>query len=61
MRESGNVTMLVVGILVGVFGGFLLGALLGRSVFQMIGLLVQSITRSNRSDEDRMKFELLLQ
>lgn len=61
MKSGNNVTVLFVGLLLGVFGGFLLGALVGRSVFQLANVLLQTVSRQGRSDEEKMKFELLLQ
>jgi len=47
--------------MIGMFGGFLLGAVLGKSVFQMAAVLIHTLNRQTRSDRERMKFELLLQ
>lgn len=59
--SSNNVSTLLVGILIGVFGGFLLGAVLGKSVFQLASVLIHMVSRQSKSDQERMKFELLLQ
>ena len=61
MSSGNNITVLLVGMILGVFGGFLLGALVGRSVFQLANVLLQTVSRQGRSDEEKMKFELLLQ
>lgn len=61
MSNTSNATTFILGILIGLFGGFLIGAFLGKSVFQLASLLVHLVTRGSKSDEDRMKFELLLQ
>lgn len=61
MKNSSNVTTLLVGMLIGLFGGFIVGAFLGKSVFQLASLLIHLVTKGSRSDEERMKFELLLQ
>lgn len=61
MKNNNNTSTLVLGILIGMFGGFLLGAVLGKSVFQLAAVLIHTVNRQARSDQDRMKFELLLQ
>ncbi len=59
--SSNNVTTLIVGILIGMTGGFVLGAFLGKSVFQLATVLIHLVSRQGKSDQERMKFELLLQ
>lgn len=59
--SSNSGTTLLLGILIGLLGGFLIGAFFGKSVFQLATLLVHMVTKGTRSDQDRMKFELLLQ
>ena len=59
--KSRNASTLILGILIGLFGGFFIGALFGKSVFQLASFLIHLLTQKTRSDEDRMKFELLLQ
>lgn len=61
MKNSNTATTLLVGIIIGVFGGFLIGAFFGKSVFQLASLLIHMVTRGSKSDKERMKFELLLQ
>jgi hypothetical protein len=58
---TNNASTLVLGIVIGMLGGFLLGALLGKSVFQLAAVLIHTVNRRTRSENDRMKFELLLQ
>ncbi len=58
---SNDISTLLLGILIGIFGGFLLGAVLGKTVFQLAAVLVHTLNRQTRSDRERMKFELLLQ
>lgn len=58
---SKDISTLLLGIMIGMFGGFLLGAVLGKSVFQMAAVLIHTLNRQTRSDRERMKFELLLQ
>ncbi len=59
--NSNNVSTLLLGIVIGLFGGFLLGAFLGKTVFQLATVLIHLASRQGKSDQDRMKFELLLQ
>lgn len=61
MKNSNRATTLLLGIVIGMFGGFFIGAFFGKSIFQLASLLIHLLTRGSRSDEDRMKFELLLQ
>ena len=61
MKSGNPTTVLLVGILIGLAGGFFVGALAGRSVFHLASVLVQSISRQNRSRDRRLRFELLLQ
>lgn len=60
MKNSNNATTILVGILIGLFGGFFIGAFFGKSVFQLATLLIHML-KGSKSDQDRMKFELLLQ
>ena len=59
-RQGGPITF-VVGVATGVFGGFVLGVFFGKYVLQLVSLLYGVIDRRGGSDEDRLKFELLLQ
>ena len=59
--NSNNASTLLLGILIGLFGGFVLGAFLGKSVFQLATVLMHLVNRQGKTDQDRMKFELLLQ
>lgn len=61
MKTSNSVTTFLVGIVIGVLGGFLIGAFFGKSIFQLATMLIHLVTKGSRSDEERMKFELLLQ
>lgn len=61
MKSCNNATVLFTGLFIGVLGGFFIGALVGRNVFQLANVLIQSMNRQSRSDQDKMKFELLLQ
>lgn len=60
MNGSNKAAAFMLGILIGVLGGFLIGAFFGKSVFQLASMLIHVATKG-KSDEDRMKFELLLQ
>lgn len=60
MSSSNSVKTLILGLIIGLFGGFILGALFGKSVFQLASFLIE-LAKQQRTDEDRMKFELLLQ
>lgn len=59
--KSGNASTLILGILIGLLGGFFIGALLGKTVFELASFLIHLLTQKSNSDEERMKFELLLQ
>ena len=61
MKRSNSATTLVVGILIGLLGGFFIGAFFGKSVFQLATLVLQLFSKRSKSDKDRMKFELMLQ
>lgn len=61
MNSDNSLAVLFTGVVIGLFGGFLLGALVGRSVFQLANVLIQTANRQARSDKEKMKFELLLQ
>lgn len=60
MKNSNSATTFLVGLVIGLLGGFLIGAFLGKSVFQLASLLIQMLTKS-KSEQDRIKLELLLQ
>jgi uncharacterized membrane protein YeiH len=59
-KQGGPITF-IVGVMTGVFGGFVLGVLFGKYVLQLFSLLYNLVDRRGGSDEDRLKFELLLQ
>lgn len=60
MASKNSGTNLLLGLFIGLLGGFFLGAFFGKSVFQLASLLAHMVSKG-RSDEERMKFELLLQ
>jgi len=59
-KQGGPITF-IVGVMTGVFGGFVLGVLFGKYVLQLFSLLYNMVDRRGSSDDDRLKFELLLQ
>lgn len=58
-KRSGPVTF-TVGMAVGGFGGFVLGALLGKQFVQVISMIAGLIDRRS-SDDERLRFELMSQ
>ena len=60
MIKNGPITFSI-GATVGGLAGFVLGALLGKYALHVLSLLIGAIDRRGTSDEDRLKFELLLQ
>jgi hypothetical protein len=58
--KNGPITFSI-GATVGGLAGFVLGALLGKYALHVLSLLIGAIDRRGTSDEDRLKFELLLQ
>ena len=59
-KKGGPITFFV-GATGGLFGGFVLGVFFGKYLLQLISLLYSMVDRRSTSDEDRLKFELLLQ
>jgi hypothetical protein len=59
-NTSGPVTF-TVGAAVGGLGGFVLGALFGKYVFHLATVLVAALDRRHGAEEERLRFELLLQ
>jgi hypothetical protein len=59
-KHGGPITF-AVGASVGGFGGFLLGAFFGKYLLHLVSFLIGVVDRRGNSDEDRLKFELLLQ
>lgn len=49
------------GVTVGGLGGFILGALFGKYAFHLATVLFGALDRRNGSDDERLRFELLLQ
>lgn len=59
-KQGGPFTF-AIGAAAGLFGGFVLGIFFGKYLIQLISLLYSMIDRRGGSDEERLKFELLLQ
>ena len=58
--NNNRLATFLVGILIGVLGGFFIGAFFGKSIFQLATMLIHLVTKG-KSDQDRIKLELLLQ
>lgn len=61
MFKNGGPITFVVGAATGLFGGVILGVFFGKYLLEVISLLYSIIDRRSGSDEERLKFELLLQ
>lgn len=61
MPGRGGPVTFVAGAVAGLFGGVVLGVFAGKYLIQLIGLLYGMIDRRGESEDDRLKFELLLQ
>ena len=59
-KNSGPITF-TIGVTVGGLGGFVLGAFLGKYLLHLVSFLIGVVDRRGGTDEDRLKFELLLQ
>lgn len=59
-RNSGPITFSI-GVTVGGLGGFILGAFFGKYLLHLVSFLIGVVDRRGSTDEDRLKFELLLQ
>ncbi len=60
MVKNGPITF-VLGSIAGGFAGFILGAFLGKYVLHVLSMLIGAIDRRGSSDDERLKFELMLQ
>jgi hypothetical protein len=58
--KNGPVTFSV-GATLGALAGFVLGAFLGKYALHMLSMLIGVIDRRGSTDEDRLRFEALLQ
>lgn len=61
MFNSGGPITFAVGISLGGFGGFVLGAFFGKYLLHLVSFLIGVVDRRGGADEDRLRFELLLQ
>lgn len=60
MTKNGPITFLL-GTITGAFAGFVLGAFLGKYVLHVLSMLIGAVDRRGSADEERLKFELMLQ
>jgi hypothetical protein len=58
--KNGPITFSI-GATLGGLAGFVLGAFLGKYALHVLSLVIGTVDRRGSSDEDRLKFELLLQ
>lgn len=58
--KNGPITF-VLGTLTGATAGFVLGALLGKYALHLISLLISAVDRRGSAEDERLKFELMLQ
>lgn len=61
MFNSSGPVIFTAGVSIGGLGGFVLGAFFGKYLLHLVSFLVGVVDRRGSSDEDRLKFELLLQ
>ncbi len=61
MFNHGGPITFAVGVSLGGFGGFVLGAFFGKYLLHLASFLIGVVDRRGSTDEDRLKFELLLQ
>ncbi len=60
MIKNGPVTFSI-GAMLGALAGFVLGAFLGKYALHLVSMLIGVVDRRASSDEDRLRFEVLLQ
>jgi hypothetical protein len=58
--KNGPITF-ILGTLTGAFAGFILGAFLGKYLLHLVSMLIGAVDRRGTSDDERLKFELMLQ
>lgn len=61
MQSNTSMLTLILATIGAATAGFVLGALLGRYIVQMVSMIWALVDRRDRSDEERLRFELLLQ
>lgn len=61
MKSNTSVLTLILASIGAATLGFILGAVLGRYLVHLLSMLWAFVDRRDRSDEERLKFELLLQ
>ena len=61
MRSDNSILTLLFASIGAATVGFVLGAMLGRSLLHLLSVLWAFIDRRDRSDDERLRFELLLQ
>jgi len=59
-KNNGAITF-TAGVTVGGLGGFILGAILGKYAFHLATVVFAALDRRDGSEEERLRFELLLQ
>ncbi len=61
MKSNTSLLTLILASIGAATVGFVLGAVLGRYLLQLFSIVWAFVDRRDRSDEERLKFELLLQ
>ena len=61
MKSNTSILTLILASVGAATVGFVLGAVLGRYMIQLFSMIWAFVDRRDRSDEERLKFELLLQ
>lgn len=61
MKSNTSLLTLILASIGAATVGFVLGAVLGRYLLHLFSIIWAFIDRRDRSDEERLKFELLLQ
>lgn len=61
MKSNTSILTLILASIGAATVGFVLGAVLGRYIVQLFSILWALVDRRDRSDDERLKFELLLQ
>ena len=61
MKSNTSILTLILASIGAATVGFVLGAVLGRYFVQLLSMIWTFVDRRDRGDEERLKFELLLQ